>query len=101
MAQSRSIEMESQYTYNRKGPRRRGGRTVVRLNAAALWERLALLNRSQNWLAREIGVSPSYISMLVNAGRSPSGRIRQRMQEALGVDDFHQLFTLEVTDEQP
>ena len=85
---------------SQKGPRRRGGRTVVRLNAAALWERLALLNRSQNWLAREIGVSPGYLSMLVNGGRAPSGRIRRRMLKALGVDDFHQLFRLEVTDEQ-
>ena len=78
-----------------KGHRRRGGRTVVRINAAALWERLTLLNRSQNWLAREIGVSPGYMSMLVNAGRSPSGRIRRRMQKALGIDDFHELFRLE------
>ena len=82
-----------------KGHRRRGGRTVVRLNAAALWTRLALLNRSQNWLAREIGVSPSYVSMLVNGERLPSGRIRRRMQKVLGVDDFHQLFTMEVTDD--
>ena len=85
---------------SQKGPRRRGGRTVVQLDAAALWERLALLNRSQNWLAREIGVSPGYLSMLVNGGRAPSGRIRRRMLKALGVDDFHQLFRLEVTDEQ-
>ena len=85
---------------SQKGPRRREGRTVVRLNAAALWERLALLNRSQNWLAREIEVSPGYLSMLVNGGRAPSGRIRRRMLKALGVDDFHHLFTLEVNDEQ-
>ena len=65
---SRSNQKDS-----RKGPRRRRGRTVVRLNAAALWERLALLNRSQNWLAREIGVSPSYLSMLVNGGGRPPG----------------------------
>ena len=43
----------------------------------------------------EIGVSPGYMSMLVNAGRSPSGRIRQRMLKALGVGDFHELFRLE------
>ena len=48
-----------------------------------------LLNRSQNWLAREIGVSPGYVSKLVNEGRAPSGRIRERMQKALGVNDFH------------
>ena len=58
------------------------------------------MNRSQNWLAREVGVSPGYMSMLVNGGRSPSRRIRRRMQKALSVEDFNQLFTLEVTDEQ-
>ena len=79
----------------RKDRRRRGGRAVVRLDAAALWRRLALLNRSQSWLAREIGISPGYLSILVNAGRAPSGRIRERMQKALGVDDFNDLFSLE------
>ena len=82
-----------------KGHRRRGGRTVVRLNAAALWKQLALLNRSQNWLARQVGVSPSYVSMLVNGERSPSGRIRRRMQKVLGFTDFDQLFNMEVTDD--
>ncbi len=82
------------------GLRRGGGRTVVRLDAAALWDRLALLNRSQNWLANEAGLTPGYLSKLVNEGRAPSGRIRQRMLKALGLDDFHQLFRLEVTDEQ-
>ena len=93
--------MSTQRSANiRKGHRKGGGRTVVRLDAAALWTRLALLNRSQNWLAREIGVSPSYVSMLVNGERSPSGRIRRRMLRALGVTDFTDLFTMEVTDEQ-
>ena len=85
----------------KSGPRRRPGRRVVRLDTAALWERLALLNRSQNWLAREIEVSPGYVSLLVNEGRAPSGRIRTRMLKALGVDDFHQLFRLEVIDDEP
>ena len=79
----------------RKDQRRCEGRVVVRLDAAALWRRLALLNRSQSWLAREIGISPGYLSMLVNAGRAPSGRIRERMQKALKVDDFNDLFRLE------
>ena len=92
--------MPSENTDKKKGPRRRRGRNVVRLNAAALWRRLAVMNRSQNWLAAEIGISPGYMSMLVNGERSPSGRIRRRMQQALAVDDFHQLFFLEVTDEQ-
>ena len=92
--------MFSQHKNCKSGPRRRRGRSVVRLNTAALWERLALLGRSQNWLAREIGVSPGYVSMLVNEGRAPSGRIRTRMLKALGVNDFHQLFTLEEMDDQ-
>ena len=93
--------MPSQNTHQRNGPRRRGGRTVVRLDAAALWRRLDLLDRSQNWLAREIGVSPGYVSMLVNGGRSPSGRIRRRMRKALGVTNSKELFKLEDSDEQP
>ena len=79
----------------RTGHRKRGGRAVVRLDEAVLWKRLALLNRSQSWLAQEIGISPGYLSMLVNTGRAPSGRIRERMQKALGVDDFNELFRLE------
>ena len=87
--------MNPQKANKRKEHQRHGGRTVVRLDTAALWRRLALLNRSQSWLAREIGISPGYLSMLVNAGRAPSGRIRERMQKALGVDDFNDLFRLE------
>ena len=87
--------MNSENIYKKKGHRRRGGRNVVRLDTAALWERLTTLNRSQNWLARETGVSPGYMSMLVNGERSPSERIRRRMQRVLGVDDFNQLFTME------
>ena len=71
-------------------------RTAVLLNTQALWDRLALLGRSQNWLAREVGISPGYLSVLVNTGRAPSGRVRRRMQEVLGVGDFNELFALEV-----
>ena len=85
----------------RKGPRRRGRRTVIRLDAAALFERLNLLDRSQNWLAREVGVTPAYMSMLVNGGRSPSGRIRRRMQKALGVTNSKELFKTEDKHERP
>ncbi len=92
--------MPARDAHEKKGHRRRGGRTVVRLDAAAFWRRLALLDRSQNWLAREVGVSPGYMSMLVNAGRSPSGRIRRRMLKALGVTGIHELFRLEERDEQ-
>ena len=57
------------------------------------------LNRSQNWLAREAGISPGYLSTLVNKGRAPSGRIRRRMQKTLGVNNFQELFRLEDSDD--
>ena len=93
--------MPSRNAHQRKGHRRRGGRTVVRLDAAALFERLDLLGRSQNWLARQTGVSPGYLSKLVNGRRSPSGRIRRRMLKALGVSHSRQLFKTEVKHERP
>ena len=92
--------MRSRDVNEAKGRPRRAGRTVVRLDAAALWRRLNILNRSQNWLAREVGISPGYLSMLVNEGRAPSGRIRRRMQKALGVDNFQELFIQEDRDDQ-
>ena len=76
-------------------------RTVVLLKTKALWDRLAMLDRSQNWLAREVGISKSYLSTLVNEGRAPSGRIRQRMKTALGVEDFDELFELRHEDDNP
>ena len=38
--------------------------------------------------------------LLVNSGRSPSGRIRRRMLKALEVTEFQDLFRLEERDEQ-
>ena len=74
-------------------------RTVVLLKTRALWNRLELLGRSQNWLARETGISRGYLSTLVNEGRAPSGRIRRRMQTVLGVEDFDELFELRHEDD--
>ena len=74
-------------------------RTVVLLKTRALWERLAMLDRSQNWLAREVGISKGYLSTLVNERRAPSGRIRRRMKTVLGVEDFDELFELRHEDD--
>ena len=71
------------------------GGTCISPAATTFWARLALLNRSQNWLAQEIGISSGYMSKLVTAGRAPSGRIRRRMLKALGFEDFHELFKLD------
>ena len=73
---------------------RRRKRAAVRLKTRALWNRLDLLSRSQNWLAQEMGVSRGCLSKLVNEERVPFGRIRWRMQGALGVRDFQELFAL-------
>jgi len=74
-------------------------RVAVRLKTPALWARLELLGRSQNWLARQAGISRSYLSTLLNEERAPSGRIRRRIQRVLGVQDFHELFELERPDD--
>ena len=74
-------------------------RTVVLLKTRALWDRLGLLGRSQNWLASETGISRGYLSTLVNEGRAPSGRIRRRMQTVLGIEDFDELFELRHEDD--
>jgi len=79
--------------------KQRQERVAVRLKTPALWARLELLGRSQNWLARQVGISPGYLSTLLNEGRAPSGRFRRRIQRALGVQDFHELFELERPDD--
>ena len=63
----------------------------MRIKTKALWDRLELLSRSRNWLAQEMGISPSYLSKLISEERPPSGRIR----DALGVRDFKEMFAME------
>ena len=74
--------------------RRRRPPTRVILKAAAVWELLDLLDISQNELARLAGISPSHLSQLMNGKSSPSPRVRRRLMEVLGVDDFHRLFLI-------
>jgi len=74
-------------------------RPAVRLKREVLWKRLEALNTSQAWLAREAEMSSSYLSTLVNEGRAPSGPLRRRLQAALGISDFDELFELEERDE--
>ena len=79
---------------NTRRIKRRRPTSRVILNAAAVWELLDQLGISQNELARLAGISPSHLSYLMNGRRSPSPRVRRRLQQALGVDDFHQLFII-------
>ncbi len=75
--------------------RRRTSRPRVRLDPQAAWEHLSRRNMTQNELALAAGISSGHISLLVNGKRSPSPRVRRRLQAALGVTDFHELFLLE------
>lgn len=79
--------------------RRRRPSTQVILNAAAVWELLDRLDMSQNQLARLAGISPGHLSYLMNGQRSPSPRVRRKLQKALGVDDFHQLVLIVPVDD--
>ena len=76
---------EARYTHNR--PR-------VRLNPAPVWAFLDERHISQNELARLIGISPGYLSQLMNGRAHPSPQLRRRLQGALGVTDFDALFDI-------
>ena len=67
----------------------------VKLNRAAVWELLDQLGISQNELARLCGLSSGYFSQLMSGVKSPSPRVRQKLQKVLGVTDFDRLFIIE------
>ena len=71
------------------------GRPTVRLRSGVVRDRLAMRHRSVKWLAGELGISRAYLSRLLALGRAPSGRVRLRMQEVLGAEEFDELFSLE------
>jgi len=79
---------------------RRRRKSRVLLKTAAVWELLDKLDLSQNELARRCGISRGYMSLLMRGEGSPSPRLRRRMQEVLGVDDFHVLFYIEELEER-
>ena len=85
--------------YSHMATRMHRPRVTARLKNADLWKRLSLLERSQNWLAPEIGVTPGYLFTLVNGQRHPSARARRRMQEILGVRDFDEIFVVDTADD--
>lgn len=70
-------------------------RPVIRLRSQAVWDRLARLKRPQNWLADQMGISRSHLSMLLGHRRAASGPVCARMQRVLNVEDFDELFFLE------
>ena len=73
--------------YTRNPPR-------VRLNPAPVWAFLEEQDISQNELARLTGISAGYLSQLMSGKAHPSPQVRRRLQRALGVTDFDDLFTI-------
>ena len=68
----------------------------VRIKIDAVYDILDRLHMSQSALARKAGLTTGYISQVMSGKRTPSPDVRRRIQEALGVDDFDELFELEV-----
>ena len=79
--------------------RRRRIAPRVKLIRAAVWELLDELGISQNELARLCGLSSGYFSQLMNGIKSPSPKVRRKLQRVLGVTDFDRLFIIEWPDE--
>ena len=77
---------------------RRRAKSRVLLRTTVVWELLDKLDMSQNELARRCGISRGYMSQLMRGERSPSARLRRRLQQVLGVSDFHVLFFIQETD---
>ena len=80
--------------------RKRTARPRVKLNRDAVWALLDQLGISQNELARRCGLSPGYLSLLMARKRSPSPATRRRLQQALGVSEFEDLFIWETGGDQ-
>lgn len=71
----------------------------AKLRAEPVWELITRRNMSQNELARRSDISSGYLSQLISGRRSPSPDVRKRIQAALGVSEFEELFTMEYGDE--
>lgn len=71
----------------------------ARLRPEPVWELITRRNMSQNELARRSDISSGYLSQLISGRKNPSPDVRKRIQAALEVDRFDELFDLEYRDE--
>lgn len=71
----------------------------AKLRAEPVWELITRRNMSQNELARRSEISSGYLSQLISGRKNPSPDVRKRIQAALEVDQFDDLFDLEYGDE--
>ncbi len=70
----------------------------IKLRPEQVWKLIGRRNMSQNDLARSAGISSGYLSQLIAGRKSPSPAVRRRLQTALEVSEFEDLFTMEYGD---
>ena len=75
---------------NRRRPRSR-----IKLNPGPVQDFLDRSNLTQKDMAYLVGISEACFSQLMNGDRNPSARVRGRIQQAIGIDDFDLLFIVE------
>ncbi len=56
---------------------------TVEVKPRAFWERMARLSLSQNGLARLLGITSGYLSLILSGRRHPSAELRERMMRVL------------------
>ena len=71
----------------------------VKLRPVPVWELITERNMSQNELARKVGISSGYLSQLISGRKCPSPEVRRKLQAALEVDSFKDLFLMEYGDD--
>ena len=69
---------------------------VVAIRSEAIRKILARKNMSQNWFARQLGVSSGYMSQLMTGVRNPSPDLRIKILEKLKMDEsgFDRIFEI-------
>jgi len=67
----------------------------VELKAGKIRMMLARHNRTQQWLAQQLETTNSYFSQLMTGKRRPSAVMRQKIMEALHVQEFNDIFIIQ------
>lgn len=65
----------------------------IELKQQVLQEHIARNNLSQNGFAMKAQISGPYLAQILSGRRSPSGRVREKLMAASGLD-FDALFTI-------
>ena len=66
----------------------------VKLKSSVIRNLLIRRHKSQNWLAMRAGVTSGYMSQLMTGTRFPSPVVTQKLQKAMRVDEFDEIFEI-------